>query len=984
MAMVGSESIDSENTWIFCLFYGLVRSSVDWVRSVPVGGSVPEPFNTIELRQVETNNLRKIDVAIPMGKLTVVTGVSGSGKSSLVFDTLYAESYRRYVESLSSFARQYMKALPKPKLASVERLPASIAVRQSRSGTTSRSTVGTLTELGDVLRILFTHLSSIHCRICSRVVERETGESVARKILGEKPAGGGHAPVASEGQRALILAPLAAWGKLPAKELKAQLAAQGFSRIDDDGEILRLEDVKAPRLGKASVVVDRITVQQGVRARLATSAQLALKLGRGRMLVRVEGVASPVEFSSGLTCCGVEYRDPTLALFSFNHPLGACSHCQGFGWAQELDWDKIFPDKSKSLADAGVAPWNFGRHTECYEWAAKSARASKIPVSLLKKPFDEFNAAEWKWLKFGEGSKTDFNGVTGYFAWLDTKRYKMHYRIHAARYRKYVTCGVCGGGRLGPDALVCKLLGLSITEVSRKSVLELAAWLKELKTHMDERSAAAGGATAGKPLERGLPGVAEAWDEAEARVRYLLKIGLGYLSLDRSSRTLSGGELQRISMARCLGSALTDTLFCLDEPSAGLHASDSQNLLEVLQELRAQGNTVVVVEHERTIIRGADHYIEIGPKAGHEGGWLVSSGRPVLLAAPKPKVASNPVGAQGFLEIKKAATHNLRGIDVRIPVGALTAVCGVSGSGKTSLIQHTFCPLVAEILGSELKSQGTSVPVAQSVGPKALVKKHGEILLMSQAALGRSSRSNIATYLGVMDEIRKLLASTPLAKQLGLTPGSFSFNTPGGRCETCRGLGLVTEDLSFLGEMDVSCPTCQGRRFGDDVLSVRWKNRNLLELLTLTVAEARSFFFDRPQLVRILDIVIDMGLGYLTLGQNTSSFSGGEAQRLKLVEVLLRTAGGKPGILIFDEPTTGLSDTDTANLLDQLRKLTRAGHTVIVVEHHLDVLRQADWLIEIGPGAAAAGGELVYEGPPAGLKIATKSMTRPWLFGEAQ
>lgn len=437
-------------------------------------------------------------------------------------------------------------------------------------------------------------------------------------------------------------------------------------------------------------------------------------------------------------------------------------------------------------------------------------------------------------------------------------------------------------------------------------------------------------------------------------------------------------------MARCLGSALTDTLFCLDEPSAGLHASDSQNLLEVLQELRGQGNTVVVVEHERTIIRGADHFVEIGPKAGHEGGWLVTSGPPSVPKAPRPQVASSQVGGLGFLEIKQAATHNLRGIDVRIPVGALTAVCGVSGSGKTSLIQHTFCPMIAEILGVELKSQGTSVPVAQSVGPKALVKKHGEIMLMSQAALGRSSRSNIATYLGVMDEIRKLLAATPLAKQLGLTPGAFSFNTPGGRCETCRGLGLVTEDLSFLGEMDVTCPTCQGRRFGEDVLSVRWKNRNLIELLTLTVAEARSFFFDRPQLVRILDIVMDMGLGYLTLGQNTSSFSGGEAQRLKLVEVLLRTAGGKPGILIFDEPTTGLSDTDTANLLDQLRKLTRAGHTVIVVEHHLDVLRQADWLIEIGPGAAAAGGELVYEGPPSGLASAARSVTRPWLFGDVK
>ncbi|NBQ54098.1 MAG: hypothetical protein EBU49_11025, partial [Proteobacteria bacterium] len=477
--------------------------------------------------------------------------------------------------------------------------------------------------------------------------------------------------------------------------------------------------------------------------------------------------------------------------------------------------------------------WNFGQHDNCYDGAMRSAKLAKLNVT--KKPLASYSAEEMDWLKCGKmpsnyvGKGSDFDGIEGYFRWLDSKRYKPHYRIHAARYRKYVVCPECTGARLKSDGLACRIDGKNIAEVQALPVDTFVEWLSLLR-----RSAENQGFLDPKQrsrIERGMTGLVEAFDEAEARLGYLQRIGVGYLTFDRASRTLSGGELQRINMARCLGSALTETLFCLDEPSVGLHARDSQRLLEIMREMRDQGNTVVVVEHERTVIEGADQLIEIGPKAGHEGGMVVYSGSAASAKARKTCGAGDistwkPVGAQ-FIELSGARTNNLKGIDVRIPVGALTAVCGVSGSGKTSLIQHTFYPMVANALGQDLATSSGERCEAKSVKPSALIKAHSEVMLMSQAALGRSSRSNIATYLGVFDEIRKLMASEPLAKKLDLTPGSFSFNVPGGRCETCRGLGTVSEDLSFLGDMEVTCPECQGRRFGDAVMSVSWRGKNL-------------------------------------------------------------------------------------------------------------------------------------------------------------
>jgi excinuclease ABC subunit A len=911
----------------------------------------------IELHGVSTNNLKGIDVKIPLHLLTVVTGVSGSGKSSLVFDTLYAEAYRRYVESLSSFARQYLKALPKPKVMAVKNLPPAIAVRQTRSGATNRSTVGTLTEMYDALRIIYSELGILKCIECGKDVVKADPDKIANIVIEQ-----------SFRTKVLVLAPLAAWDGVDADELKSMLIGQGFTRILASGKLVRLEDAKSIKRETSYVVVDRLAVDLGVKQRLSEASHLALKLGRGVAAIQDES-GEIREFSRSLRCCGIDYIERSMALFSFNHPLGACETCQGFGSMAVIDRDKVIPDPSLSLSSKGVAPWNFGDHSVCYEEAFRGIAHLKLSLSLKKKPFSEFTKEEMEWLWKGDGKK--FTGISGYFAWLDTKRYKPHFRIHAARFRKYVICDLCDGKRLNKKALAYQVNGLSLSEVTNKDVEELLIWIATINSSQ-KGSLTADGAGVAK----------EALEEAVTRLTYLSRMGLSYLSLNRAATTLSGGELQRISMSRCLGSVLTDTLFCLDEPTAGLHARDSKNLLSVIRDLQSFGNTVVVVEHEKTIIDDADHYIEIGPKSGHEGGFIVRSGKPATLEKREANWKSDVKEKDfQFIELQNASVNNLKNVSAVFPIGKVTAVCGVSGSGKTSLITHSFFPLLEQFFGDKLEgSSKKKVKDAGVIGPKHLISKHSDVLMVSQASLGRSSRSTIGTYLGVMDEIRKILAGTEQAKLKKLTPGSFSFNVSGGRCETCRGLGTVVEDLSFLGDMEIICPACNGRRFQDKVLGVLYNGKNLIDILSLTVAEARQFFFDKPVMVANLDAVLDVGMGYVTLGQHTSSFSGGEAQRLKLVQIMRDAKKGKPAILIFDEPTTGLSDADVSRLVDQFDRLAASGHTVIIVEHHLDVLRRADWLIEMGPEASAAGGEVVYQGVPAAIGSSKRSVTSQFLL----
>ncbi len=857
--------------------------------------------SSIELRGVSTNNLKHIDLSIPLNQITVVTGLSGSGKSSLVFDTLHAESYRRYVESLSSFARQYIKAIPRPDIVSAENLPASIAVQQVKSSTNSRSTVGTTTEILDLVRIVFTYKSQIICPKCLRVVKPDSSSSISHELLSNY-----------SGQKILILVSVSGFN-LELKELKELLLSQGFIRVYYKGELLHIEDTQDSIFKKSSIVIDRIRLSSTRENRLDEALSLALKLGRGKLQVVVSydnGEEKIINYSSSYSCpdCGKEFRQPTIALFSFNHPLGACPQCQGFGYEDDFDWKKYYVSRGRS-----------------------------------------------------------------------------HFNVHPKR-RQYHLCSLCGGKRLNADSLCYKVFDEDICEVSAKTILELKSWFERVKT---EFSLDGNSIFDSRISSMGLE---EAVAEGLSRIGYLEKIGVSYLTLDRLTRSLSGGERQRINMARCLGSSLTDVMYCLDEPSVGLHPLDSANLISVLKSFRDNHNTVVVVEHETSIIKAADHIIEIGPGSGHLGGQVVYEGSfPTQTDLDKLKsqgltpswILKEDIGQspgldpkQKFLTLSGVSTNNLKNITVNIPYNKITTVCGISGSGKTSLIEQSLYPVLSKCFGTTTKQ--TYYPRVESISKMSDIEKYSGVIHVSQSAMVRTSRSNIATYLGIADEVKKIFASLPLAKKHGFTPSHFSFNTVGGRCETCKGLGVVEEDMSFLGEVDIICPTCNGKRFNDDVLTVKYKDKNFIEVLNLTVLEAASFFMDQPKIKSILDRIIDFGLGYLNLGQSSSSFSGGEAQRVKLLKMLLENKGKDSYILIFDEPTTGLSTSDVAVLIKQFRLLAKT-NTVIIVEHHTDVIKASDWVIEIGPGAGDKGGSLVFEGLVSDIKKCKDSLIAPFL-----
>lgn len=902
---------------------------------------MPKDKDYISLKNVHTNNLKHIDVDFPLGQFSVVTGVSGSGKSSLVFDTLYGESYRCYVESLSSFARQYLKAMPKPSIDSVSNLPAAIAVGQSKSGTNNRSTIGTMTEVIDLVRVIYTYLGEIYCH--GHKLFKASGDSITAHLIENYPD-----------DKVLILASLDEWKKVKATDLKDQLLSQGFTRALIQGEVKKIETLPASALKKSLIIIDRVKAKD-TKARISQAVDLCIKLSRGSVILDNQN-GKRETFYKDLKCptCDTVYHEATPSLFNHNHPLGACEDCKGFGKVSVLDMDKIIPDLDKSLQDNGVACWNFGKHSIYTSRAKKSAIARGLDPAT---PFIDYSEDDLDWLMNGEAR--GFTGINGYFAWLATKKYKSHIRIHSARYHKYVTCPKCEGKRLNKKALVYYINGFNIAKLGDLPMFQLENWISIISSKDNSKV---------EMLEYAM-GLSESIEELSDRVNYLLKVGLSYLSLNRSTKTLSGGELQRIKMARSLGSALTGSLYCLDEPSAGLHPRDSKNILNVIEELRNQGNTVVVVEHESVIMEGADRLIEIGPKAGHLGGELIYSGKPkefLEKITPDWSYSKMDVSDHPMIELRGVSTNNLKDVSVTIPTAAMTVVCGVSGSGKTSLIQHTLYPLCAKLLKQDPSLSEVEIK-AKFLGPKPIIKKHKEVVLMNQQSIGRSTRSNIATYLGIYENIRKLLAKTPLSKAMGLKPGAFSFNVAGGRCDTCKGLGFVEEDLSFLGEMRLTCPDCNGKRFKEHVLSIDYKGNNLSDILAMTVEQARELFYDQKSICKVLDKTIELGLGYVTLGQNTSSFSGGEAQRLKLLNILTETADDKARILIFDEPTTGLSDRDVHVLLKEFDALTASGHTVIVVEHHIGVIKSADWLIEIGPEASIYGGELVYEGPARGL-----------------
>jgi excinuclease ABC subunit A len=888
----------------------------------------------ITLSGVRVHNLRGIRVTIPRNHLTVITGVSGSGKSSLAFDTLYAEGRRRYVESLSTYARQFLERMERPDLDGLDRVPPALAIQRTPPSTQARSTVGTVTEVHDYFRLLFARFGEIRCEGCGRPVTVDTVDSVVGRSLDEGGKGTIGFSVALEGS---------SW-----PEIRAELAKKGFARVRIGGRAVPLERAR-PRGRQVDVVVDRLAFVAGRRARLAEGIETAYRFGGDACWVSPEegGVR---RFSRRLHCpgCDREYRAPRPALFSPNSPLGACPDCQGFGRSIEPDLDKIIPDRAVTLAEGPVDPWNKPAYREAYRDLRRAGRAIGLRWNV---PYGKLPRRHRRLVEDGGHG---FYGIRGFFEWLEGRTYRTHVRVFLARYRAYRACQTCKGTRLRPEALAFRVQDADIATVTAWSIDETRRWTDALRLE----------GARGEGSEPVL-------SELRRRLRFLVEVGLGYLTLDRSSRTLSGGEAQRIQLARSLGSGLVDTLYVLDEPSIGLHPTDVDRLLEVLQRLRDQGNTVVLVEHDPRLIRASDYLIDLGPGAGDEGGRVLYQGpvrgvervRESMTGAylsgkrtVRTGRRTESPGGNGWIVLEGASTHNLNDLTVRIPRGALTVVTGISGSGKSSLVQDTLHGALAAALGDRAVPAG---PYRRLRGVRGLAG----VDLVDQSPIGRTPRSNPVTYVKAFDGIRKRLASTPAAVARGLKPGYFSFNVPGGRCDACEGAGTLKVEMHFLPDITIPCEACGGSRFGAGALEIRYRGRNVADMLDMTADNASRFFQEDGPVRKRLKVLRETGLGYLRLGQPAPTLSGGESQRLKLAAHLVSGLSA-PRVFLLDEPTTGLHLHDLAVLYRLLRRLVKEGHTVVVVEHHLELVRGADWVIDLGPGGGPDGGRLVAEGTP--------------------
>ena len=910
----------------------------------------------IVVRNARTHNLKGVDCEIPHGKVTVVTGPSGAGKSSLAFDTVFAEGQRRFVESMSTYARQFLDRMERPPVDAVDNILPAVALEAKNSIKNARSTVGTSTEAHDVLRLLFTHLGEVACPNGHGSVRSWLPEQVAEDLI-----------EGAAGERFLLVARVArpAGKAAVAKKALAELVRQGFLRRLEGDEVVRIgaSETWPKKRDPLPLVLGRFRAgDREVLGRLTGTLEEAYRLAAGR--VEVHGQPGPKRYyARSLSCreCGEVLRRPSPALFSFNSPLGACDTCQGFGRVIGIDPARVIPDPTQSLHQQAIAAWN----TPAYEdhYVDLFAAAKRVGVRL-DTPWEELSEKERAWVWSGEG---DFTNLDRFFAWLEKRSYRVHVRVLLARYRAYNPCSTCGGTRLTPQALAVTLSGLTLPEITAMSIEELRGWLAERRWTRRQQE------VAGHLIE-----------ELVERVEVLHRVGLDYLTLDRQARTLSGGETQRIHLAAALGSGLTSTLYALDEPTIGLHPQDSDRLLGLLRDLAGRGNTVLVVEHDRTLIRGADYVIDLGPAAGEHGGEVIAQG-PIdrILATPQsltgrylrekpPTVArqhfaryrrehgqeplADELSSRPRLTIRGAREHNLRGFDVEMPLAALVAVTGVSGSGKSTLIENV-------LYGTYQRSRGVV-----DVEPGACDALEGldglaDVTLVDQRPLGRSSRSNPVTYVKAYDEIRKLFASTRDAKARGVTAGHFSFNTDKGRCPECKGTGTLEVDMQFMAPVTVPCDTCNGRRFRRLVLSVRYRGLDIADVLELTVDSALELFAGQRRLEKRLTALVDVGLGYLRLGQPTSTLSGGEAQRLKLASFLDRPRREEPRLFLFDEPTTGLHLADIDLLYQTFRRLVQRGDGVVVVEHSSDLIARADWLVDLGPGGGVHGGELLFSGP---------------------
>ncbi|MCI0342611.1 MAG: excinuclease ABC subunit UvrA, partial [Planctomycetales bacterium] len=876
----------------------------------------------ILVQDARQNNLRGITVRIPHGALTVVTGVSGSGKSSLAFGTLYAEGQRRYVESFSTYARQFLERMDRPRVRRITGLPPAVAVAQAGALRSSRSTVATMTEILDHLKVLWARAATLRCGGCGREVRREDPGTILDSLPRNGPLLVGYAAAPRPGESG--------------GALRERLRAAGVVRLRVGGDVGPLDQVPEAALaaGEARVVLDRVEPARTPRLRLLDSIEQALRLGEGAAEAFEVGTGRARRFATGLRCatCDRGYADPSPGLFSWNHPSGACPECRGFGRVIGVDPEKVVPDPRRTISEGALKPFEGAAAEWEREELMRFCRRRRIPTGV---PWRALPAETRRLLMEGEGEA--WFGVRGFFRYLEGKSYKMHVRVFLSRFRRYESCPACGGGRLRPEALLWRLGGRTLPETC---ALPVSAALPAL------REAAPGA-----------PGLDTVRAEVLSRLETLERVGLGYLTLDRQTRTLSGGEVQRVHLSAALGARLVGTLFVLDEPTVGLHARDVARLVGVLHELRDRGNTLVVVEHDPAVIREADGVVQLGPGPGERGGRLVFQGRPSRLPRIR-RVAASPsprVEPTCWLRVRGATLHNLRGLDAEIPLGTLCVLAGVSGSGKSTLAVDV---LHAALTGAA-KAGGKDAPLRALEGAEPVAGA----VLVDQAPLARTPRGNAATYTGVLGSLRGLFAAEPEARRRGYGPGTFSFNVPGGRCERCRGDGRERVEMQFLADVDVECPGCRGRRFREEVLGVRCRGLSIADALDLTAAEAAARFGDVAPVARGLAPLVDVGLGYLCLGQPLSTLSGGEAQRLKLARQL--ALSGVEGLLfILDEPTTGLHPSDVQILLVALRRLVGRGHSVLVIEHHLDAIRAADWVVEMGPEGGEEGGRIVAAGPP--------------------
>ncbi len=894
----------------------------------------------ILLRGVKVHNLKGIDLDVPLNKLIVVTGVSGSGKSSLAFDTLYAEGQRRYIESLSSYARQFLERMDKPDADLIEGIPPAVAIQQKGAAKNPRSTVATVTEIFDYLRVLFARIGTVHCLQCGRPVFRDTVDGAIAE-LGREP----------RGTRAFVTF---SW---PREKSRAALKKDGFTRALSGGAVVDIDRVPKGS-GPLEVLVDRIALGVDERERLADSLEMGLKKGDGRVGVRTEG-GREFRFSEKLECksCRLPADDPYPNLFSFNSPHGACPECHGFGDLAVVDEDKVIPDTGKSLEQGAVEPWTKPLSKGMQKELLSEARRRKIPVNV---PFRDLRPEQQRFVLDGADG---YYGVKGFFDWLQSKKYKVQVRVLLSRYRKYIGCPACAKTRLNARALSVRIKGLNIGEVVRMTVGEAATFFASLDLAPYERQ------VADKLVQ-----------EIRGRLRFLMEVGLDYIALDRMTFTLSGGEAQRINLAAALSASLVGTLFVLDEPSIGLHPRDNLRLVQILRSLKDIGNTVVVVEHDPDIVSAAEHIIDMGPRAGEAGGEVVFEGPWTDFLRSQESLTAQyirgdkavvpPSGRRSsrvFLEVRGAHKHNLKGIDVRFPLGVFTCVTGVSGSGKSTLVY--------DVLYRGL--EGGSDDGFREIRGRDRINK---VIMVDQSPLSASPRSIPATYTKAMDGIRDLFSSTREAKLMGFRPGYFSFNTAGGRCEECKGAGVQVVEMQFLSDVSLVCDACKGKRFKKEILEVRWNGKTIEEVLGLSVTEACLFFAGRPEVTRKLYPLVEVGLGYLKLGQPTTTLSGGELQRIKLAYYLVHEKGRKI-LYLFDEPTIGLHPNDVAVLLRSFQRLVAEGHTVVVIEHNLDVIKSADHVIDLGPEGGEAGGRVVVHGTPEKVAQSRGSITAKYLKG---